>query len=96
MLVAVLQVPLEHLLVFSVDDACAGLACKLEIMGPLVLVARQGACPGDSLAGVGEVERRHLTRRGLRELQAAPGVRNRRRCVSQHGIHAREHPPARW
>src|SRR5450759_1503663 len=68
--VAAVQVPLEDLPVFCAGDARTGLACKLEIAGCLVLVARQGACPGDGLAGVGEVERRHLARRGLRELQA--------------------------
>src|SRR5450830_2127766 len=78
--VATVQVPLEDLPLFWVGDARAGFACKLEIAGGLVLVARQGACPGDGLAGIGKVKRRHLTRRGLRELQAAPGVHNGRWC----------------
>src|SRR5450756_2407585 len=60
--VAAVQVFLEDLSVFCVGDACAGLARKLEIAGRLGLVACQSACPGDGLAGVGEVERRHLAR----------------------------------
>src|SRR5450756_1471442 len=64
--VAAVQVVLENLSVFCASDACAGLTRKIEIAGRLGLVACQSTCPGDGLAGVGEVERRHLTRRGLR------------------------------